>query len=81
MASIRQDLVSDNTRIEIKFEHLSIAKSVIFHQLCFSCLGIHVHASEFIHLEPFSVFTNTLLGEEDRSRGRQVDCCADKRKQ
>ena len=73
MGSIRQYLIADDTWIEVELEHLRIAELVLLHELRLSRLRIHIHATELIHLKTFSVLSDTLLSEEDRTRGSNVD--------
>ena len=73
LCSIRQDLISYNSRIEIKLKHLSICYTVLLHQLSFSCFCIHVHTAELIDLKLLSILSYTLLREEYRSRGTDIN--------
>ena len=78
MCSVRQYLITDDPGIEIKLEHLRITELILLHKPRLSRLRIHIHAAEFIHLKTLSVLSDTLLGEEDRTRGGDVDGRCDK---
>lgn len=74
LCPIRQDFVSDDTRIEVHLEHSPVAHLVLAHQLLLTSLRIHIHAAEFIYFESFSVSSYPFLREEDRSRRTDIDC-------
>ena len=73
MCSVRQYLITDDSGIEIKLEHLRITELILLHELRLSRLRIHIHATELIHFEALSVLSDALLGEEDRAWGGDVN--------
>ena len=73
LRSVRQDFITDDTGIKVQLEHHAVADTVLFHQFGFPFFCIHIHAAEFVHFEFLTVFTDTLLGKEDRTRGLQVN--------
>ena len=72
-SSVRQNFVADDPGIEVQFEHHAVADLILGHEFFFSGFGVHVHASEFVHLEFSSVSADSLLGEEDWTWGVYVD--------
>ena len=71
--AVRQDLIADNPRVEIHFEHFAVAHFILLHELRFSLFRIHIHAAEFVHFKFLSVFTDALLGKKDRSRRTDIN--------
>ena len=67
---------ADNAGIIVHFKHQTI-HLVVFHQLGFSFLRIHIHAPEFVYLKFLSVLPDTDLGKKDRPRRFQIDHRAD----
>ena len=58
----------DNTWIIIHLEHHTIFDIVLCHQLFLPLFRIHIHTSEFVNVELLTIFTDSHLFEEDRSR-------------
>ena len=56
-----------NAGVILHFEHESL-HFVVFHQLCFSRLRIHIHGTEFIDFKLSSVLSYAGLGKEKRTR-------------
>ena len=73
VSAIGQDLVSDDAWVEVEFEHSAIAHFVLGHEFGFAFFGVHVHASEFVYFEWFTVLADSYLGEEDRTWRTYVD--------
>ena len=69
---------ADDTRVVLHFEHQAVADAVLFHQFFFTLLRIHIHTAEFVNLEFSSVLSYPVLGEENRSRGFDIDRRGDK---
>ena len=61
LLSVWQHLVAYDSRVEVHLKHHSVAYLVLCHELLLSLLGIHIHASEFVHLELSAVSADSLL--------------------
>lgn len=67
LSAVWENFISNDTGVEVDLKHASVTHLVLGHQFRFSCFRIHVHASEFVHLKGFSVFTDPGLRKEDRA--------------
>ena len=66
--AVRELLAADDSRVKVELEHHAVLYTVFLHEFGFAFFGIHVHASELIHLEQLSVLSDTGLLEEDWPR-------------